>query len=160
PAGPTGLGQSSGGLPPGTATSPWNPQGDSSCCGPIGGHGPIGSELYLGAGVNMLIGGGLLNNQMKTGWGDFPGAKTPFFNPEGGRAWVVDLGVSYTNNNARIAAQDQPIFFFGVPVTLAAMSRTNFNFSLGRDYWVYTAAYVGGDPGMNIRLGADVGGRW
>src|SRR5262245_49857389 len=106
--GPTGLTvpypHGGGDLPPGSVAGPWGAGGASGadCCGPIGGHGPIGSELYFGPGANLLVGGGLLNNNLQVGWQLLGGFRTLFFNAPGDRAWVLDLGGSYTYNDARI----------------------------------------------------------
>jgi hypothetical protein len=150
-----------GGLPPGAVASPWACDGNTpNCCGPVGRDGPIGSEVYAGGGVNKIYGGGLYASNLQLGWEAIAGFRTLFYNAGGDAAWVVDLGVTYNYNDARQGAGSPPFDLFGTQVVLNHLHRTSFNFALGRDWWVYAPAYVGGDSGANIRFGLEVGGKY
>src|SRR5262245_31150608 len=100
-------------LPPGSVCSPWNGPGGTGCCGPIGGNGPILSELFVRNGVNILIGGGIIKETMATGFTQSFGARSLFFNPSGSRAWTAEFGIDwYYNNNSGKANNESLIEFF------------------------------------------------
>lgn len=176
PATPTGtLTAPPTGLPPGSVASPWvgsRPAG--ACCGPVGANGPIGYELYVRTGPNLPVGGEDLSAAILTGWTTGGGGRALFFNPAGDRAWVLDLGLSYTYNqgkNSRVlgvftpTALDQntneptgpdEVNSFGV----RGLHRTNFNFAVGRDWFLNGAGNLGMNPAANWRVGGDIGGSW
>jgi len=158
---------------PGAVYSPWcgdNPAG--GCCGPLGANGPVTYETYFRTGPSLISGGGPMATIMKTfGWNIQAGARSLLFNPSGDAAWVLDLGLGYTNNRGRGAESPIDILsnsvkFGGVtPGTFTAgateMRRTSFNFGVGRDYFLNGPGVVGVAPEYgNFRLGWDVGGRW
>lgn len=173
--GPTGLP-----LPPGAVPSPWIEYGRPGCCGPLGLNGPITYELYARAGGNFLVGGGLLPDSLNDGWSVAGGGRTLFFDAPGQAAWVVDLGLMYSNNPRKASA---PGFEYRVnipaqPTTIAnpdpvgetlrirqarviGLDRTTLNFSLGREWFYYNRAFDTANPSnWNLRWGIDGGGRW
>ena len=169
--------------PAGTVTSPWH--GSSSggpCCGPTGGNGPVTYELYTLTGPSLAIGGSELSGRLKTGWTVGTGVRTLLFNQPGDAAWVLDLGVGFTYNRGRSSMipidvqtprveripnpdpNAQPVFrplSDGLaPYSVRGLSRTNFNFSIGRDWFLRSPGLVVSETGPNWRVGADVGGRY
>jgi hypothetical protein len=163
-------------LPPGSYPSPYYTEGPG-CCGPLGKQGRIGYELYTYTGPNLPFGSGDFVGRLNVGWVVGGGGRTLFFNPTHDAAWVVDLGLSYTYNRGE---QQEPVFldirqpprsdpFTGRVIpqpdlyTLSAirgLHRTNFNFALGRDWWLWGPAANGLQEGWNLRIGGQVGGRW
>lgn len=158
---------------PGAVYSPWcgdNPAG--GCCGPVGANGPVTYETYFRTGPSLITGGGPMTAVVKTfGWNLQAGARSLLFNPTGDAAWVLDLGLGYTENRGRGAASPLNIlsnsvrFGGATPGTFAAgvteLRRTSFNYGIGRDYFLNGPGAVGQAPEYgNFRLGWDVGGRW
>lgn len=164
-------------LPPGTVTSPWVgpvPAG-ADCCGPVGRNGPLTYELYGVTGPSLPIAGGEFIGALKTGWVVGGGGRSLWFNPAGDRAWVLDLGLTYTHNFGRSqriydiftpssqldqntglpTAPDQLNPFF-----IRELTRTSFNFALGHDWFLSGPGYAGTMLAPNWRVGAEVGGRW
>jgi hypothetical protein len=163
---------------PGPGTSPTNTGGLSSwllyphcpaCCGPVGGDGPIHTEVYLRSGLSVPIGGGIFPTVLHTGWNIQGGTRILFFNPDVDRAWVVDLGVSNVNYNATAVDRtitltnltfspgsgQAPVTVPSADVTVAGLNQTFFNVSLGREYYLWGQANSGE---LNWRWGFDVGG--
>ena len=169
PAGP-------GGLPPGAYASPWYTDGPG-CCGPVGRHGPVEYELYFQTGPSFVFGSGEYTDRLNTGWAVNGGGRSLFYNREGDAAWVLDLGLSYQYNrgtpndlidlfirqpsvqNQQTGARvNQPDRL--VSSRIRALQRTAFNYSIGRDWWVWGPGQPGAETGWNLRWGTDVGGRW
>lgn len=168
--------QAANGLPLGAYPSPYYTDGPG-CCGPLGRDGRIDYEVYTYTGVDIPFGDGL-GNRMNAGWTIGGGVRTLFFAPSHTSAWVFDLGLSYTHNWA--AGGDDPARLFirqapqidpttqqpttGDRVAFTAVRevhRSSFNFAFGRDVWLLGAGNnVGAVNGMNLRLGAWVGGRY
>jgi len=163
---------------PGSYDSPWcGANRAGSCCGPIGGNGPVGYELITYTGPNLPTAGGILSRRLKTGWTVGGTASTLFFDLAGDAAWNLGLGISYTYNRGQM---DKPFDVYtlaptttdpitGAPVfhpdqlnefVIRGMHRTSFNFSLGRDWWLEGPGIVGLASGDNWRVGVDLGGRW
>lgn len=161
-----------GGVPtiPGAAYSPWvgaDPAGTN-------GNGPITYEGYIRTGPSINIGGGELSAVLHDGWMTAAGGRTLFFNESNDAAWVLDLGLSFTQNQGRrlervtmITASElkgaDATNRFTIPVGVRTVRRTSFNFGLGRDWWLYGPGTVdlnGGSGASNWRGGFDVGGRW
>jgi hypothetical protein len=163
---------------PGSYDGPWT--GDThpgSCCGPVGGNGPIGYELISYTGPNLPTAGGILSRRLKTGWTIGGTASTLFFNEVSDAAWNLGLGVSFTYNRGQM---DKPldVYTLAPPIrdnngtilgfqpdqlnefVIRGMFRTNFNFSIGRDWWFEGPGAVGLASGDNWRIGTDIGGRW
>lgn len=125
------------------------------CCGPIGGCGPLGYEVYLRSGTSISVGGGRLNRTLQDGWLIDGGARTLFFNPAADAAWTVDFGISTTENNI-----NHPEVSFKLNndlVTGRRLNRTGVNVGLGREWYLCGSAW---DGGKNWRVGFDAGGRW
>jgi hypothetical protein len=162
-------------MPPGTVCSPWNGPGGTGCCGPIGGNGPILSELFVRNGVNILIGGGIIKETMTTGFVQSFGGRSLFFNPSGSRAWTAEFGIDwFYNNNSGKADNEYVLEFFpgrteisnGVENIIPDVSifgnpreyiRAGVHFAFGRETYMFTPGY---QCGKNFRLGWDIGGRW
>jgi hypothetical protein len=140
--------------------------------GPYGGgiSGPITYETYIRTGPSILAGNGTWTNRAKSGWNTGAGFKTLLFNPTNDAAWVLDLGVSYTRNNGQ---RDNPVLVdstqlrgadldnpFLDNLRIKGLSRTTFNYSIGRDWWLNGPGTVPNEFAGNLRFGADVGGRW
>ncbi|MBA4187824.1 MAG: hypothetical protein C0467_07380 [Planctomycetaceae bacterium] len=103
------------------------------------------------------------------------GGRSLFFNPEHDAAWAVDLGLSYQFNRGSVGnfttleLRQVPITIGNTqiprpdilaPLAIRGLSRTNFNYGVGRDWWYRGPGTVGLENGMNFRLGGTVGGRW
>src|SRR5690242_11217879 len=56
--------------------------GPHSCYCPIGGDGPIKTELYLRAGPDFPVGGGVYSRMLQTGWEIQGGGRALFFVPD------------------------------------------------------------------------------
>jgi hypothetical protein len=162
---------------PGTVYSPWcgdSRAGAGNCAGPVGGNGVVTYEGYIRNGPSLVAGGGELSAILKTGWTVQGGARTLFFNQPGDAAWVLDLGLGYTRNKGQRLDRTTQAFVVGTPVPqtgaatpdtldevgIRGLSRSSFNFALGRDYFLNGPGVVGHDSFGNIRVGWDVGGRW
>lgn len=135
----------------------WIYQRDPHCCGPIGGDGPIGGELYLRGGPNIILGGSHFARALRPGIELMGGGKSLFFTPEGDRAWIVDLGVSFTENGGR---GEETFDLNGQQVRLRKLDRTAVSLGLGHDWFVKGPGFVGGSWDPNFRFGIDGGARW
>jgi len=164
------------GLPPGSYPSPYYTDGPG-CCGPLGRDGRIGYELYAYTGPTWALGEGRFARQLNPGWMVGGGGRSLFFNPTHDAAWVLDLGVSFQYNHGepghlqdlfiRVAPERD---FFGniirvrpdelAPTAIKALNRTNFNFAIGRDWWLWGPGSTGTEAAWNLRVGGLVGGRW
>lgn len=131
------------------------PGGD--CCGPVGGHGPVGQEVYVRIGASFPLGNGLLARALNVGYAAHVGGRALYFDPSGASAWVVDLHGFYTYNNAN--AEDI-VTVRGEPVTVRALHRSGVGAGIGQDYFLAGPGFVGGLWDANLRYGWDVGGRW
>lgn len=152
------------GLPPGTYPGPYRVDAPG-CCGPIGGDGRIGYELYTYSGVNIPFGPGLASH-LNAGWTVGGGTRTLFFDPSYTSAWTVDLGLSYTHNWGAGSKEPETLWIRQTTKDRVALSgirgvnRTSFNFNFGRDVWLMGAGNNGGMQGTNVRVGAWIGGRY
>jgi hypothetical protein len=162
-------------LPTGAYASPWYSDGPG-CCGPLGRNGRIDYELYVHTGPTIPYGEAPFTDRLKTGWMIAGGGRTLFFNQPGDAAWIIDLGMSYQYNRGTFEEvglfirqapvqnpitqelEIQPDIFVGTRIR--ALHRTAFNFALGRDWWLWGPGNVGFEQGWNLRVGADIGGRW
>jgi hypothetical protein len=144
-----------------------------ACCGPVGGNGPIGEEVYLRSGFDYTVGGDTFGKGLDTGWVIEGGARTLFFNPERDAAWAVDLGVSNIHNGSADRSRTFALFNLPTPtnnpgaappanptlVSIRDLNRTYVNLSLGRERYLWGCA--DGAPGQpNLRIGVDFGGRY
>lgn len=163
-------------LPPGAYPSPFMTDGPG-CCGPLGRNGRVGYELYTYTGPTWAIGEGEFTRRLQTGWMVGGGGRSLFFDVDHTAAWVLDLGVSYQYNRGEyddpIRADvkqppiQNPITNEAIPrpdvlteVRVRALNRTNFNYGIGRDWWLWGPGSTGLEQGKNLRVGGLVGGRW
>ena len=155
--------------------SSWITGSQQECMGPLGGNGPIRSEIYLRAGPSVPIGGGFFHDTLKTGWEIQGGGRTLFFNTQGDAAWAVDLSISNFNNTGRNpnhTATLQNVIVAGPPsfsgssttimvpsldVSTRSLNRTFVNLGFGRDVYLYGAPDA---EGLSWRVGVDGGGRY
>src|SRR5262249_34990144 len=68
-----------------------------NCCGPIGGDGPLGYEIYVRAGPSFVVSDNRFSKTLETGWDIEGGARALFFDPDRTAAWTIDLGISNTH---------------------------------------------------------------
>jgi hypothetical protein len=135
----------------------------------------IGYELYLQNGPTWPVGGSDLRHHLGMGWMVGGGGRSLFFNTNHDAAWVIDLGVSYQYNRgdqddaAGLFVRQPPVTVGGVtsaqpdkllPMVIHDLDRTNFNYALGRDWWLWGPGATGLSNGWNLRVGAMIGGRW
>lgn len=146
-------------------------QRPGGCCGPVGGDGPIGGQLYARTGVSLPIGGGFLNNVLAPGWDIEMGIRTLFFNPAQDSAWVFDIGVSNIYNNASDKSSKVDLLNVSstvnsttttipsVPVSVGNLNRTYLNLAGGKEWYLWGNADPH-DKHSNMKAGVDLGGRW
>jgi hypothetical protein len=164
-------------LPYGAYPSPYFTDGPG-CCGPLGRNGRVGYELYAYVGPTWKIGEGKLIDHIGTGTMVGGGGRSLFFDTTHTAAWVIDLGLSYQFNHGHTEepvqvllhqppvvvnpftgqTRGQPDIISGARIR--GIDRTNFNFGIGRDWWLWGAGSTGLEDGLNWRVGALVGGRW
>jgi hypothetical protein len=142
------------------------------CCGPLGSHGPIFSELYLRNGVSFPF-GGFYGAVLDPGYHVEVGGRLLFFNPAVDAAWTVDVGASNVFWNAARNTRITALHNIQVPVpnatppiatvpevdvTLSNLNITFANIALGREWFLWRAGNDGDGP--NLRFGGDIGARW
>jgi len=142
-------------LPAGSVGSPWTGPGGTGCCGPVGGNGPIETELFLRNGFSMLIQGGPLRDGLDGAYTFSSGARSLFYNCAGDAAWTVEYGVDYFYNRGGHAEIEYGIF--GTIVNIREYHRAGVHIAGGREWFVFSPAY---QCGTNYRYGFDTGGRW
>lgn len=163
-------------LPPGSVAtpyvSPWinYPQGPG-CCGPVGGDGPIATELYTRTGIFFRAGGGsAMTQSLNPGLGFQWGGRTLFFNPSGEKAWTIDLGLTYQYFDGRANA---PIFQIDIDqgaapnttrqtidVNIRGYHRFAGRVAGGREWYLLGSVYDRNGCQRNWRAGMDLGGSW
>jgi hypothetical protein len=166
--------------PPGTGAAPmlddWMLyRRPHDCFCPIGGDGPIKTELYLRSGVDFKpFGPGVYGHILETGWEIQGGARVLFCTPDTHSAWVVDLGVVNMLNDSSRPDVQIPLTVLvpspsggevlksfganGVPgVTASSLNRTFGSIGLGKEWWHGGPAEA---PGWKWRWGPDVGFRY
>jgi hypothetical protein len=88
------------------------------CCGPVGQHGPIQTDIFVRTGITFPVGGGLLVHSLRDGWDVELGARALFFDPALQRAWTISLSVSNVFTPGR---DNVPTFtLFNIPVKTSA----------------------------------------
>jgi hypothetical protein len=131
--------------------SAWITYQQPGCCEPIGGSGEIFEELYTRTGPIIPTHAGL-GDHVTSGWEIQGGGRTLFFNPEGNRAWVIDLNLLYMYNNGR---KGQVAFDFGpTPETVTHLHRTDVTLAFGRERYLAGTAR---SDGWKWRVGYDGG---
>jgi hypothetical protein len=147
------------------------------CCGPIGGDGPIATELYLRWGPSLVLNSGFLGKTLETGWDVQVGGRALFFNPANDAAWTVDLSLSDVANHGQHSDRSVTLHLLEtdqatgttarvpIPVTIRALNRTFANLGVGREWYLWDPAAncpMCGQMalGCNWRVGFDAGGRW
>ena len=162
-------------LPPGSYASPWTGE-KPGCCGPLGG-GPLGYELYLETGPNFMAHVSDLGRVLRDGWTVGGGTRSLLFNTDNSAAWVINLGLSFTYNRGDQSSvlsvidkgSQSTSSTTGQTTTTAPalrnfvvrdLDRTSFNFSLGRDWWLWGPGATGYESGWNMRVGPEFGGKW
>lgn len=147
------------------------------CCGPVGGDGPIGWELYMRTGVSFPIDSGFLSGVLDTGWSISGGARTLFFNPQQTAAWTVDLGIiniyNYGNHRDQtvtltnvtvpttnpITGQNGTTTIPSIATAVRSYNQTMGNLGIGKEWYLTGCADVTTDH-VNWRVGVDGGGRY
>ena len=163
-------------LPPGAVASPWYTDGPG-CCGPMGANGRVAYDVYTRVGWTTPFGSGEFTDRLHSGIHVAGGGRTLFFDRDHEAAWVVDLGFSFQHNRGKLA-YPLPLFvkqppqtdqFTGqvtpradafIDVRIRGLTRTTFNFAVGRDWWLFGPGSPGNASDWNVRVGADIGGRW
>lgn len=161
-------------LPAGSYPSPYYSAGPG-CAGPLGRNGRIAYDLYSYTGPTFAVGEGRLARELQMGWMTGGGGRSLFFNPTGDAAWAADLGLSYAYNRGSVGnfttlELRQAATGSGAtrvvrpdilaPLAIRGLSRTNFNFGIGRDWWYWGPGVVGLENAWNCRFGTTLGGRW
>ena len=163
-------------VPPGAYPSPYFTDGPG-CCGPMCANGRIGYELYSSTGPTWSFGEGRFARELNPGWMVGGGGRSLFFNPEHDAAWILDLGISYQFNGGSrdhftdlilhqaplrnpLTGQTTPRPDVLSPAAIRGLDRTNFNFAIGRDWWIWGPGATGLENSWNLRIGGIVGGRW
>jgi hypothetical protein len=148
-------------ISPVSATLPAAPAGLSSwityqqpgCCGPVGGHGEIFTELYARSGSSLVV-SGELGDRLSDGWLVQGGVRSLFFNARQTAACTADLNLTYIYNSG---GDDVPFTRNGFPVTIRQLHRTAGTLSFGRERYLAGAAR---SEGWRWRVGWDAGIRW
>ncbi len=99
----------------------------AGCCGPIGGDGPIGGEMYMRSGVSFPISGGALSQAIDTGWDIEGGFRSLFFNRDDDAAWTVDVSITNVFNPASKNAGQVTLTNFPMKTVDATGAATTVN---------------------------------
>ena len=150
-----------GGNPAAAGLSGWIRYNRPCCCGPIGGSGPIYTELFARTGPAFTVGGGVFNQILDTGWKTDAGGRSYFFNPELTAAWTVELSLGYVYNHGQ-SDKTIPLTVlndrFGTfsQVTVTTLHRSYFTGTFGKEWYLYVWP---GECSPAWRAGFDVGAR-
>jgi hypothetical protein len=131
--------------------------GVATCCGPVGGNGPINAEVYFQSGANFILSDTAFGRSLKTGYEIQGGGRSLFFNTDRSGAFIVDLGLLFTRNDGK---PESTFDFSGAPVTLRNLDRTSVLLGLGYDWFLHGPGSTGSGEGKNLRVGFDGGARW
>jgi hypothetical protein len=150
--------------PPSAAEAPtpipdhWITYPQPYCCGPVGGNGPIMSEVYVRVGPTFPFSSHALSKALGTGWEIQVGGRSLFFNVPRDRAFTVDLSIANAYNHA----DDGSIVFnvLGKPATARSVNRTFGTIGLGQERWLLGSANTCCSDGWNWRWGYDGGFRY
>jgi len=135
--------------------SSWITYTHPDCCGPLGSHGLIQTELFARVGASMPLGGAILQDRLDTGWLFQGGGRTLIFDADELRAWTFDIGITNIWNNGQ--GNQVPFVETGVAVTVRDMNRTYVNAGFGREYYLLGSAR---SCDSHLRVGWDVGGHY
>lgn len=142
-------------LPAGSVCSPWSGAGGTGCCGPVGGSGPIMSEVFMRHGINLPVAGGIFNNVTSAGYILSVGGRSLFFNPIGSKAWTAEFGIDYIYNSG--ARDFEEFDIFGMFSSIREHHRAAVHLAGGQEIYLFCPAY---QNNFNWRIGWDVGGRF
>lgn len=145
--------------------SDWIRYSQPVCCGPVGGDGPIKSELYVRTGPNFVMGGGYFPAHLNpVGMTFEAGGRSLFFNEPRDHAWVIDLGISFIGHSC---GSTDPVVLNvfliddgvqrDVDATVKRLLRTYVNLALGQEWYPWAPACA---PGKKWRFGTDAGVRF
>jgi hypothetical protein len=144
----------------------------SNCCGPIGKHGPIASEVYARTGVTFLTGGGLVGDNGRAGYNIGGGLRTLLYSREDA-AWVVDIGLTSSwhdiinsppavlNNVEVLTPVNNNVQRMNVPQVTVIASSIHYllpYLTLGRELYLWGGPDCGDES--KCRVGWDAGGIW
>jgi len=151
--------------------SSWIQNYRPDCCGPVGGDGPVMTELYVRGGPSLVVGGGVFNQLLNNGWEIQGGGRSLFFDSDKSTAWTIDLNLSDIHNQGQrnnevvmvvsprpTAAQMQAGTLLParrIVAHLNDLNRTNFNVVLGREWELW---FPQNSWNIQGRFGFDVGG--
>lgn len=125
-------------------------------CGPMGANGPIGSDVYARVGPSLVLTRTDFGKSLRTGWEIDGGGRSLFFSPEGDKAFIVDLGVTYQYNHGKPG----PVFNLdGANFTVRNLYRTAASLGLGFDRYAFGPGFIGGMWDANFSYGFDGGAR-
>jgi hypothetical protein len=147
------------------------------CCGPLGHHHPMRTELFVRTGFSYPFGDSELADALDSGWAVQGGFRQLFFNDPGDAAWVVEASLLNIRNDTetarRVNLRDFPAnrdLGFGqtTPVTetlvdaeIGPFNRTWVSLGAGREWYLEgSAAGTRTNDCARWRAGWDVGGRW
>lgn len=130
---------------------------NKGCCGPVGGDGPIGWEVYGRGGASFHYSNTAYAKSLDTGVEADGGWRTLFFNKDADRAWIIDLNVVYNYNDGN---PKNTFTLVGNPVSLRNLDRTAAGLGFGHDWFVFGPGSVGGYCDTNLRYGFEAGARW
>lgn len=147
--------------------SSWIRYGRPDCCDPVGGDGPIATELLVRFGPSLPVAGGAVNNTIELGWMVHGAGRSLFYDASRTAAWTVELGLGYIYNNG-----NRPNLIFPLnPVppasgtgpndprsgSVRSLHRTFGSLALGREWYLNAAADDFGHYWALWRFGLDVG---
>jgi hypothetical protein len=159
---------------PAAELSSWIVGTDPDCCGALGDHTPLMTELYLRSGLSFPTASGILANSIDAGWAIQGGGRALLFNKLGDAAWTLDLGLLNIHN---VADPDPPQFTLlnlvmnsgqtgqtvipSLTAHVRSLNRTFLTLGAGREWYLLGAASGTRDSdGAKWRIGIDGGGRW
>ncbi|NBO92058.1 MAG: hypothetical protein EBV06_07050, partial [Planctomycetia bacterium] len=141
------------------------------CCGPVGKHGPIFSEIYTRAGVSVPLGVSRFTNDMNAGFTFTVGSRALLFNSATTNAWVFDFGITNTwwsitnapsfdliNVTLPAGSQGLPPTQGDQTVTPIFMHAITLDLSVGKEHYLWGSAACDGTS--KCRIGYDLGGRY
>lgn len=157
------------------------------CCGPLGSHGPINTEVVIRSGISVPMGGSIPGRALGPGFMLTGAGRSLFFNPSQDLAWTVEAGLSSVWYNADQGIRGnllnvvRPVFAQGgntqlttlpggqgdpitdtigvLPLTTSSLHQFFVHLSTGHEVYLWGHADCA-DAESKWRIGYDVGGRW